>query len=199
MRQDAAREADRDALRAEHQRERQLGGERHRLLIAPVVAGDELRDLVVEQLLARELREAALDVARRGGGVAGEDVAVIALPLDEVALVRKHHDRVINGRVAVRMELHRVARHVGDLREAPVVRAVQRPEDAPLHGLEAVSEIRNRTVADDVGGVFQKTLIHAPMQRQFDLIRLEGPVRQPGRLLGDDVRAAIAIRLCGFL
>ena len=64
MRQDARAQPDGDALRAEHEQQRQLGGQRDRLFVAPVVAGDELGELVVENLLAREVGQAALDVAR---------------------------------------------------------------------------------------------------------------------------------------
>ena len=127
VRQDARGHAHGDAFGAEHEQQRQLAGQGDRLLVAPVVAGHELGDLVVEHLRARQLGQPALDVARRGGGVAGEDVAEVALALDEVALVGQHHQRVADRGVAVRMVLHRVADDVGDLDEAPVVLVVQAP------------------------------------------------------------------------
>ena len=137
VRQDARGHAHGDAFGAEHQQQRQLAGQGDRLLVAPVVAGHEVGDLVVEHLVARQLGQAALDVARRGGEVAREDVAEIALAFDEVALVGQHHQRVADRGVAVRMILHRVADDVGDLDEAAVVLLVQAPRGcgaAPASG-----------------------------------------------------------------
>ena len=164
VRQNARAQTDRDAFRAEHEVERQFARQRHRLLVAPVVARNEIRDRVIENFRAREFRQPALDVTRRGGRIAGEDVAEISLALDEIPLVRQHHQRVADGRVAVRMILHRVADDVGDLDEPPVIFFVQRPENAPLHRLQAVRQIRNRAVADDIAGVIQKAAIHARVQ-----------------------------------
>jgi len=65
----------------------------------------------------------------------------------------------------VRVILHGVADDVGDLDETAVVLFMQRPENAALHWLEAVGQIGDGAVADDVGGIFQKTGIDAAMQR----------------------------------
>ena len=72
----------------------------------------------------------------------------------------------------------RMPRDVRHLDEPAVVLLVQRPEDAALHRLQAVGQIRNRAVADDVGGVFQKTAIDAAVQRQLDVLRREGRARR---------------------
>jgi hypothetical protein len=69
VRQDAGRHADGDALGAEHEQHRELRGQDDRLLLAAVVAGDELGEGLVEERVERELGQPALDVARRGGGV----------------------------------------------------------------------------------------------------------------------------------
>ena len=50
VRQDARGKADGDALRAEHQQERELGGQDDGLLLAAVVGGDEFGQVVVEEL-----------------------------------------------------------------------------------------------------------------------------------------------------
>ncbi|NDD40199.1 MAG: hypothetical protein EB082_17620, partial [Verrucomicrobia bacterium] len=115
------------------------------------------------------------------------------LSLDEVALVRQHHERVADGSIAVRVILHAIADDVGNLHEPPVIGAVQRPEDAALHGLQTVFEIGDGAVADDVGGVFEEALVHAAVERQFAVLRREDAVRQPRRFFGDDVRAAVAV------
>jgi hypothetical protein len=133
--------ADGDAFRAEHEQQRQFAGQGDRLLVSSVVTGNEIGDFVVENFRARQFREAAFDVARRGGDVAGEDVAEIALALDQIAFVGQHHQGVANGSVAVRMILHGVADDVGDFDEAAVVLFVQGPENAALDRLEAVGQV----------------------------------------------------------
>ena len=47
--------------------------------------------LDIEHLVARQFGEAALDIARRGGKIAGVEVAVITLTLNQVTLVGQHH------------------------------------------------------------------------------------------------------------
>ena len=172
VRQNLARHAHRDALGAEHQKQRQFRRQRDRLLVAPVVARHEFGQVIIEDFRAREFGEPALDVSGRGRRVAGENVAEVALAFDEIALVDQDDERVGNRRFAVRMILRAMAGDGRHFDEAPVVLLVQRPQDAPLHRLQAVGEIRNRAVADDVGGVLQEAGVHAPVQRQFDFRRL---------------------------
>ncbi len=159
----------------------------------------EFRDGIVENFRAREFGETTFDVTRCGGGIAGVNVAEVSLAFDEITLVRQHHERVADGCVAVRMILHRVPNDIGDLDEPPVVLLMQRPEDAPLHRLQTVGEIRNRTIADDVAGVIQKPAIHARVQadaKQFRVKRLVGDGLDD---FGDDVLLPVAVRVGGFL
>ena len=109
VRQNPAGHPDRDALGAEHQEQRQFRRQRDRLPVSSIVAGHQLREVVVEQFRPRQVREPALDVSRRGGGVAREDVAEVALAFDEVALVDQHDQRVGNRRFAVRVVLRAMA------------------------------------------------------------------------------------------
>ena len=169
---------DRDALGAEHEQQRQFAGQGDGLLVAAVVAGHELGDLVVEHFRARQLGQAAFDVTRRGGEVAGEDVAEIALAFDEVALVGQHHQRVADRGVAVRMVLHGVADDVGHLDEPAIVLLVQRPEDAALDRLEAVRQVGDGAVADDVGGVIEEAAVDAAVERQSILPGTKGWARR---------------------
>ena len=89
--------------------------------------------------------------------------------------------------------------HVGDLDEAPVVLLVQRPHDAPLHRLQAVGEIWDGAVADDVARVFEKAFVHTRMQAHFELLRIKRLVDDGLDRLGDDVLLAITIRVGRFL
>ena len=198
VRQNPRAQADGDAFRAEHEHERQLAGQRDRLLVAAVVAGNKIGDFVVEKFRARQFGQAAFDVTRGGGRVAGENIAEISLAFDEITFVGQHHQRVADGRVAVRMILHRVADDIGDFDEPPVVLLVQRPEDAPLHRLEAVREIGNRAVADDIAGVIQKPAIHARVQAAARLFWIKRLVDDGLDRFGDDMIRAVAIGLGGF-
>ena len=86
--------------------------------------------------------------------------------------------------------LHGVADDVGDLDEAAVVLLVQRPQDAALHRLQAVRQVGDGAVADDVGGVVEEAAVHAAMQRQLDLAGDERPM--PAR-----AAATVSARTCG--
>src|ERR1017187_1591857 len=91
------------------------------------------------------------------------------------------------------MVLHRVADDVGDLDEAAIVLVMQRPEDAALDGLEAVRQVRNGAVADDVGGVVEEAAVHPAMERQVDLARGKWVRRRGhGDVLREDMGGAVA-------
>ena len=156
VRHDLGGHAHGDALGAEQQQQRDLGRQPHRLLHAAVVGVDELGQVLVEQGLARQRRQPALDVTGRRGLVTGEDVAVVALAVDQVVLVGQVDERVEDRLVAVRVQLHGFADHVGHLVEAAVVHVGERLQDAPLHRLEAVVGVRDGPLADDVGGVVEE-------------------------------------------
>ncbi|MPM79347.1 hypothetical protein SDC9_126380 [bioreactor metagenome] len=160
MRHDPGGHADRDAVAAEHQERRDFHRQHHRLLASPVVGVHEFGDVVVEQHLAPHRRKTALDITRRGGGTAGQQVAEVPLFGDEIFLVRQHHQRVADRSVAVRMVVHGVADHVGGFVGASVVDLVERPEDAPLDRLQAVVHVGNRAVFDHIAGVFEEVPVH---------------------------------------
>ena len=118
----------------------------------------------MEHRLERELGQPALDVARGGGGMARQQVPEVPLPLDEVVLVREHDEGVADRGVAVRMQLHRVADHVGDLVEAPVVHPEERMEDAPLDRLQPVPQLRNRAIENEVARVLDEVILHQALE-----------------------------------
>ena len=59
----------------------------------------------------------------------------------------------------MRVVLHGLSYYVGDLVEFAVVDFVQCVEDAALDGFEPVVDVRNRTVPDGVGGVFEEVVV----------------------------------------
>jgi hypothetical protein len=162
--EDLRRHPDRDALDALHEDHGQLRGQAERLLVAPVVAGRELGERLVEEVLECQRREPALDVARRRRGVARQEVAEIALPVDEEALRGENDERVADRCVAVGMQLHRLADDVGHLVIAAVVHLEERVEDAALHGLESVAQVGDGAVEDRVARVVHEVATHQRLE-----------------------------------
>ena len=161
VRQYLATQAHGNALGALCQQQGELHGQRHRLLVAAVVGEFPLRRLRVEDHVEGELRQSGLDVTAGGGIVARQDVTPVSLAVDEQVLLSQLHQRVLDGGVAVGVELHRVAHDVGHLVEASVVHALHGVHDAPLHGLEAVGDVRHGAFQDYVGCVVEEpTLVH---------------------------------------
>ena len=157
--QDAGGHAHGDALGAQDERHRDLGGEDHGLAGAAVVGVHVLCDVRAEQHLPGKRREPAFDVPRRRGLSPGEHRPEIALLVDEQVLVGQRHQGAEDGLVAVGMELHRLADDVGHLVVLAVVDLEERVEDAALDGLQAVVDFGNRPVLDDVGGVFEEVAV----------------------------------------
>ena len=142
--------------------EGELRRQGHGFLVAAIVAGRPGRGLGIEKDLVGEFGKARLDVARRGGGVTGEDVAPVPLGLHDEFLLPHVDEGVTDGLVAVGVILHRVADDVGHFIEAAVVLFLQRMEDAPLHGLQSIVDVRDGAFKDDVTGILQKPFgIHA--------------------------------------
>ena len=162
VRQDFAGETDGDALGSVGEDKGELCRQGHGFLVAAVVAGRPGRGLGIEKDLVGEFGEARLDVSRCGGGVTGENITPVPLSLDDEFLLPHVDERVTDGLVAVGVILHRVADDVGHFVETTVVFFLQRMEDAPLHGLQSIIDVRDGTFKDDVAGVFQKPFgIHA--------------------------------------
>ena len=178
VRQDFRRQSDGDSLDALREQQRKLDRKRHGLLIAAVVGEHPLGGLRIEHDVERELRQPRLDVPRRSGSVARQDVSPVALTVDQHILLTELHERVADRSVAVRMVLHRRADDICDLVVASVVEFAHRMQDAPLHRLQSVVDVRHGTFQNHIRGIVQKpVLVHA---RQLSPV---GPVaRQPAEL-----------------
>ena len=149
-----------------------LAGRAHRFLHAAVIGVDELGQVLVEQGFACQWRQSALDVAGRRGLIAGEDVAEVSLAVDQISLVGQVDQGVEDRLVAVGMEFHGLADHVGHLVETAVIHVVQGLQEPSLHRLEAVVDIGNGPFADDVGGVVEEIGVKQLMQ--FAALSLAG-------------------------
>ncbi len=153
VRRDVRRHADGDAAGAVDEQVGELRRQHHGLEQAVVVVGLEVDRLLVEivEQVLRDLRQPRFGVAfgRRRIAVNGAEVA---LTVDERhaqrELLRHAHERVVDGEVAVRVEVaHRVAHDLGRL-HVLLVPVEPEPlhgvEDAPVHGLEAVAHVGER-------------------------------------------------------
>ena len=141
-----ARQTYGDAFGALRQQQRELHRQRDGLLVAAVVGEFPFRRLGVEHHVEGKLRQTRLDVTSGSSVVAGEDVAPVTLTVDQQILLPQLHQRIFDAGVAVRMKLHRVSHDVGHLVVTAVVHSLHRMENASLHGLESVLEMRHRAL-----------------------------------------------------
>ncbi|EXI65090.1 MAG: hypothetical protein AW08_03452 [Candidatus Accumulibacter adjunctus] len=169
VRRDVRRHADGNARRAVDQQVRDARRQDQRLLLGAIVVRPEIDRLLVdvgEQLVA-DARHAHFGVAHRRRVVA-IDRAEVALPVDQhVAqreVLRHAHDGVVHRRVAVRMVL---ADDVADdacrllVRLVPVVRQLVHGEQhAPVHRLQAIARVGQRTPDDDTHRVVEIRTTH---------------------------------------
>lgn len=94
----------------------------------------------------------------------------------------------------MRMILHGMADDIGDFDEAAVVLLVQGPKDPALNGFQAVGEVWNGAVTNDVRGIIEKAAIDSSMERQFDFAWLErANGRRRDNIFGEDMGVAIAV------
>ena len=185
VRRDLGRHADRDPLGTVDQQVGEPGREDHGLAGAPVVVGPEVDGVLVDvpEHLHGQRREPALGVPVGGRRVVARR-AEVALPVDQRHPHRPRlgqaHQRVVDGRVAVRVVLaHHIADDPGALGVAPVrpvPAVVHREEDPRVHGLEPVPDVGQGTADDDRHGVVDVAALHLDL----DVDRL-GPVTSTRR------------------
>ena len=157
-----ARHADGNALIGAHEDVREGRRQQRRLLHGVVVVVDEIDGIGVDvaEQLGADGGELCLRVAaRRPRHVARVDLTEVALGVHErvqqrtVALGKAHH-RVIDGGVAVGIEVHGAAHDVGGLGAGPLeqAHAVHRVQQLAVGGFEAV-DLRQSAGDDDTHGV----------------------------------------------
>ena len=147
------------------------------LLHGLVEVGHEADGLFVDvrEELHRHPREPGLGVPHRPRRIAVH-AAEVSLPVDqgvaEAEVLRHPHQRLVHRDVSMRMvPAHHVADEAGALLVRPVGaqphlrRAV---EDAPLHRLQPVADIRQRPADDDRHRVVQVRCPHLPVDRLGD-------------------------------
>ena len=176
VRRDVGGHADGNAGSTVEQHVRQARRHGARLLQRAVKVGRPLHRALLQlgQQDLREAREPRLGVAHGGErlGIVGR--APVALAVNQRIAVAERlgheHHGLVTGGVAVRMEF---AEHVAHgARRFLVLAGGAEPEfrhrvnDAPLHRLETVADVRQRAIEDDVHGVVQVRLLGERGERQ---------------------------------
>ena len=164
VRHDLGCHANGNAFCPQQEQQRNFGRQPHRFLHPAVVGIDKFGQVFIEKRFARQRRQAAFDVAGRGCLITGKDVTEITLTVNQIAFVGQVDQGVEDGLVAMRVQFHGLADHVGHLVKTSVVHVVQGLQQAALYGLEAVIHIGNGTLSNDVGGVIEEVGIKQLVQ-----------------------------------
>ena len=159
-------ERDGDALGALRQQQRELDGQRHRLLLAAVIAGFPLGGLGVEHHLLGEFRQTGLDITASSRPIAREDVAPVTLTVNQQVLLHHVDQRIVDGGVAMGMVEHGGTHDIGHFGETAVIGLFHGVQDATLHRFEAVVDVGNRAVQDNIGGIINPIIAEHACQRQ---------------------------------
>ena len=156
VRQDLGSHAHGDTVGSLGEQDRDLGRKDDRFPVAAVVGILELGEFRIVEDFPGQGSEAALDVARGGRIVAGEDVAEVPLLVDEHILVGQDHQGGGNRLIAVRVVLHGVADDAGHFVETAVVHFEKSVQDATLDRFQAIVDVGDSPVLDDVGSVLDE-------------------------------------------
>ena len=162
MRQDLRRKTHSNTLHALGEEQRELDGKVDRLLLATIVGKLPRCDLIIEHHLEREFRKASLDVTWCGCRIAREDIAPVALTVDEQFLLSQLHQGIADAGIAMRMVLHGLSNDVSHLVVAAIIDYLHGMQDATLHRLQSVGQVRHGTLQDDVTRIVEEpVLVHA--------------------------------------
>ena len=159
---------DRDALTAVDQQVREARRQDLGYLELTRVVVDEIDRVLADAFdhLQGDRRQTTLRVA--GGSRRIVERTEVALRLDEgvteAELLAHAHQRVVDRVVAVRVVLaHHLAGDTRAFQRGAIghgAQVVHAPEDAPVHGLEPVADVGQRTRRDDRHGVIEEGALH---------------------------------------
>ena len=175
------RHTDGDAGRTVDQQVRDGRRQNRRFLELVVVIRGEINGVLVDVRVHAERcrRQPRLGVSRGRGAVIKR--AEITVPVHQR---QTHRERLgetyhgfINRGIAVRVKLaHHLADHTGRFHVWPIRVQVHLPhlvDDAPLHGLQTVTGVREGTRVNHRVRVFEEGLAHLVLQRRFDDVLLD--------------------------
>ena len=150
MREYLGGHSDGDSLGALSEQERETDRKLGRLLVTSVVGCHPVGDLRVEDDLLGEFAQTGFDVTGRSVAVTGKDVTPVPLTVDQKAFLAELYEGSEDGRVTVRVVLHRLADDVGHLSVASVVHSEHGVKHTSLHRFESVNDVRDGPLQNDV-------------------------------------------------
>ncbi len=139
-----------DALGSLGKQQGELHRQRDGLLVSSVIGEFPLGGLGVEHHIQGKVAQPGLDVPACGGIVSRDDVAPVALAVNQQVLLPQLHQRVLDAGITMGVELHGVAHDVGHLVVPAVIHALHAVHDTPLHGLEPVPYVRHGPLQDHI-------------------------------------------------
>ena len=138
-----------------------------RLLVSAIVGRHPVGDFRVENHLFCEFAQTGLDVTWGGVAVAGEDITPVSLAVDGKTFLADLNQCTKDGSISVGMILHRRTDDIGNLGKTPVVNLVHGVQDTPLHGLQAIDDMRNGPLENHIGRIVQEPVPEHPGQFEF--------------------------------
>ena len=159
----------RDTLRAVQKEIGNPGRQHHRLLQLLIVVQliGHCGVQIPQHHLIGEALQPGLGISGCGGGIAlnGAEVSLsVHQRLHSLEILGQHHQRVVNGGVAVGMILtHGITADTGRLQCGPIMihmELIHIIKHSPLHRLQAVPDIRHRTGGDYTHGIIQIGFLH---------------------------------------
>ena len=142
----------------------ELHGQGERFPFSTVIGELPFRSLGVEGHFEGEAGEAGLNVAGRGGAVAGEDIPPVALGIYQEVFLAEVDQGIADRSVAVGVVLHGLSDDIGYFVVAAIVHFLHRVKDAALYRLEPVLYGRDGAFQDNVGGVVQEVILVHPLE-----------------------------------
>ena len=103
-----------------------------------------------EDDLLGEFAQTGFDVTGRSVAVTGKDVTPVSLTVDQKAFLAELYEGSEDGRVTVRVVLHRLADDVGHLSVASVVHSEHGVKHTSLHRFESVNDVWDGPLQNDV-------------------------------------------------
>ena len=162
MRKNLRRQTYGNAFRTLCQQQWELDRERDGFFVAPIVRQLPFGGLGVENRIEGKLRKAGLYVTGCSSPIACQNVAPVALRVNEQVFLSQLHQGVTDRGIAMRMKLHRFAHHVCHFIVAAIVHPLHGVKDAALHRFQAILDIRHGTLENDITGIVEKpVLVHA--------------------------------------
>ena len=138
--------------------DRQIDG----LLIFPVVRIHPFGSLGIEHHFFGELRQPAFNIPSGSIGIAGDDIAPVALAVHKQIFLAYLDQGSEYGRISMRMQFHGLADDGGHFRISAVIDLEHRMQDTSLDRFQSIVNMRHGPLEYDIRRVVEKPLLEHP-------------------------------------